>query len=67
MLRFGFLICMVIGGQGCPHILVIFVFSERTRLSSDLAILYWLGGMFFPSKFIKLTRLKNINIMSHMC
>jgi hypothetical protein len=28
-LRFGFLICMVIGGQGCPQILV---------------ILYWLRG-----------------------
>jgi hypothetical protein len=40
LLRFGFLICMVIGGQGCPHILVIFVLAERTRLSSYLVILY---------------------------
>jgi hypothetical protein len=47
LLRFGFLICMVIGGQGCPHILVIFVLVERTRLSSVLVILYRLGG-FFP-------------------
>jgi hypothetical protein len=39
-MRFGFVICMVIGGQGCPNILVIFVLAEKTRLSSDLLILY---------------------------
>jgi hypothetical protein len=52
LLRFGFLIFMVIGGQGCPHILV------------DL---YWLGGLVFPSEFMKLTRLQNINFVSHIC
>jgi hypothetical protein len=57
LLRFGFFICMVIGGQGCPKILVIFVLAERTMLSSYLVILYWLGGMVFPSEFLKLTRL----------
>jgi hypothetical protein len=54
-MRFSFLICMVIenkvvlnfgdfGGQGCPYILV---------------VLYWLGGMVFPSRFLMLTRLHN--------
>jgi hypothetical protein len=41
----------VIGGQGCPQILV------------DL---YWLGGLVFPSEFLKLTRLQNINFVSHV-
>jgi hypothetical protein len=58
LLRFGFIICMVIGGQGCPHILVIFVLDERTRLSSYLVILYWLGGLVFPSGFLNLIRLQ---------
>jgi hypothetical protein len=40
LLTFGFLICMVIGGQSCPRVLVIFVLVERTRLSSGLVILY---------------------------
>jgi hypothetical protein len=51
LLRFGFLIFLVIGGQGCPQILV---------------KLYWLGGLVFPSEFLKLTRLQNINFVSHV-
>jgi hypothetical protein len=58
---------MVIGGQGCPQILVIFVLAERTRLSSDLVILYWLGGLVFPSEFLNLIRLQNMKFVSHMC
>jgi hypothetical protein len=38
---------MVIGGQGCPQILV---------------ILYWLGGLVFPSEFLNLIKLQNINL-----
>jgi hypothetical protein len=59
LMRFGFFICMVNGGQGFHKILVIFVLAERTRLSSYLVILDWLGGIFFPSEFLKLTRLHN--------
>jgi hypothetical protein len=51
LFSFVFFICMVIGGQGCPHILVVFVLAERTRLSLDLMILYWLGGLFFSQIF----------------
>jgi hypothetical protein len=58
LLRFGFLICMVIRGQGCPRILVIFVLAERTMLSLELVILYWLGRLVFPSRFINLIRLQ---------
>jgi hypothetical protein len=42
LLRFGFMIFMVIGGQGCPQILV------------DLC---WLPGMVFPSEFLNLRKL----------
>jgi hypothetical protein len=34
LLRFGFLICMVIGGQGCPWYFGDICLAERTRLSS---------------------------------
>jgi hypothetical protein len=55
LLRFGFLFVWLLenkvvlsfgdfGGQGCPHILV---------------ILYWLGGLVFPSGFLMITRLQN--------
>jgi hypothetical protein len=38
LLRFGFFICMVIGGQGCPQILVIFVLAERQGCPQILVI-----------------------------
>jgi hypothetical protein len=41
----------VIGGQGCPQILV---------------KLYWLGGLVFPSEFLKLTRLQYRKFVSHV-
>jgi hypothetical protein len=36
---------------------VIFELAERTLFSSDLVILYWLGGLVFPSRFMNLIRL----------
>jgi hypothetical protein len=46
-----FLYFVFLEGQGCPHIFV------------DL---YWLGGMVFPSKFMNLIKLHNINLVSLM-
>jgi hypothetical protein len=40
-----------------------FVVIERTRLSSDFGDLYWLGGLVFPSEFLNLTKLQNINFV----
>jgi hypothetical protein len=42
---------LVIGGQGCPQILV---------------KLYWLGGLVLPSEFLNLIKLQNKNFVSHV-
>jgi hypothetical protein len=47
---------MVIGGQGCSHILVIFLMAERTSLSSYLVILYWLGGLVFALRIFEFNK-----------
>jgi hypothetical protein len=51
-----------------PGNFVDFVVVERLVLSSDLVIFVkLLRGMVLPSEFLNLTKLQNINFVSHMC